>query len=231
MNFWTELLIISVAGGIVAIDTTASWQVMISQPIVACSLIGLSFGEPELGLLIGILLELPWLIEIPTGGSHISEGNIGSLVTAGLTIHLVHHQIDSVNIALICSILWGLWISWLGGKLVHSMRKTNVMFSYRADKAANTANLKKITLLNMGGVGHAYFLGFFLAGISFTLGTLIIGKLAALIPTYFDKAFGYGKIGILALGTGILLSMFLSRENFKYFVIGIITAFVLFFII
>ena len=59
MDFWTELILISFFGGIVALDTTASWQVMISQPLVACTVIGFMFGDPQLGFLIGILPPFP----------------------------------------------------------------------------------------------------------------------------------------------------------------------------
>jgi len=230
MDLWVEFLLICLFGGIVAIDTTASWQVMISQPLAACTIIGFLLGDPQTGLLLGILMQLPWLIEIPAGGSHTSEGNIGALVAAGLTIHLVHFQINTLNIALVFSISWSLWISWVGGKLVDSMRRTNVMFAYRADKVAVEGNLKRLTLLNMGGVGHAYFLGFFLAGISFLLGVLVLSRLVAFVPSFFDTAFGYAKIGMIALGAGTLFSMFISRGNYRNFVIGLAVAGVVYFI-
>lgn len=230
MEFGLELIIISLFGGIVAMDTTASWQVMISQPLVACSIIGLLFGNPQLGLLVGILLELPWLTEIPAGGTHISEGNLGSIVAAGLAIRLVEHEINTENIVLIFSILWGILVTWIGEKLVESMRKTNVMFAYRADKAAAQANYKKITLLNIGGIGHALSLGTLLVAISYSIGTLILSKLVALVPPFFDQAFGYGKIGMLALGAGTMIGMFLRRENLRYFLVGLIIALLIYFI-
>lgn len=230
MDFWIELIIISIVGGIVAIDTTASWQAMISQPLVACTAIGIIFGQPKLGFMIGILLELPWLTEIPAGGSHVSEGNVGSLVAAGLSIHLVQHQVNSVNIAVVFSILYGLWVTWIGGKLVKSMRRTNVMFAYRADKAAEHANYKKITLLNMGGVGHAFSLGFFLVAISFSIGAFLLTKLVAFIPPFFNQAFGYAKIGLLALGVGTMIGMFFTRENFRYLLSGLLLAFLVYLI-
>ena len=230
MNLLTELIIISLIGGIVAMDTTASWQIQISQPIVACTFIGYIFGDLQMGLLIGILLELPWLIEIPVGGAHISEGNLGSFVSAGLAIHLVRYQVDKTNIIIILAILWGLMVSWLGGKFVNSMRTTNVLFAYRADKAATGANFKKITLLNMGGVGHSFSLGFLLIGISFITGLFVVARVVAFIPQFFDRAFSYGKIGMLALGLGALIGMFTSRHNFHYFLIGIILALLIYFL-
>ncbi|MDZ7376332.1 MAG: PTS sugar transporter subunit IIC, partial [candidate division KSB1 bacterium] len=64
MELFPTLLLVSFIGGIVAMDTAAAWQIMISQPVVACPLLGWLLGDVELGLTIGILLELPWLINI-----------------------------------------------------------------------------------------------------------------------------------------------------------------------
>ncbi|MBD3288733.1 hypothetical protein GF337_08030 [candidate division KSB1 bacterium] len=222
MEFVSDLVIICIFGGFVAIDTAAGWQFMFSQPLVACTLIGFMLGSPEIGLLMGILFQLPWLAEIPAGGTHTSEGNVGSLVGAGLAIHLLQKQVNTENIILVIALLWGVLVGWLGGKFVNSMRKRNVFFVYRADRAADDLDLTRISLLNIGGVGHAFLIGFFLIAISFSVGVLVVGKMAAFVPSYFDEPFAYSKIGMLALGVGTMLSMFLRKRNIAYFFIGIV---------
>lgn len=222
MEFLTDLIIISIFGGFVAIDTAAGWQLMFSQPLVACTLIGVFLGNPATGFLVGILFQLPWLAEIPAGGTHTSEGNVGSLAGAGLAIHLLQNQVNTENIILVIAILWGVLVGWIGGKLVNSMRKRNVFFLYRADRAADKANIKRISLLHIGGVSHAFLTGFTLLGISFSVGVILLGRMAAFIPSFFDKPFEYSKIGMLALGVGTMLSMFLRQRNVPYFFIGII---------
>jgi len=224
MDFWVELIIISVVGAIVAIDTTASWQAMISQPLVSCTALGWMFGNTELGLTMGILMELPWLMEIPAGGSHVSEGNVGSLVSTGVALHLVERQVNTENIIIIFSIIAGLAVSWIGGNLVDAMRRSNVLFAYRADKAADRADFRKITILNIGGVGHAFSLGFILVAFFFSINVYLLSKLVSFIPPFFNRAFGFGKIGMLALGVSSMVGMFLTRENLRYLFIGALIA-------
>ncbi len=230
MNFIAELFIISLGGGIVAMDTTASWQFMISQPLVACTAIGFVLGNPSLGLLMGILLQLPWLLEIPAGGAHSSEGNIGSYVSAALAIHFVSHQVNTENIAIVSSILWGLVISWIGGKLVDTMRKSNIRLAHRAERAAESGNDKQITWTNMTGVANAFGLGFFIVIVAFSTGALWYSKIVASIPSYFDQSFGFCKIGILAMGAGCMISMFLTRQSLKYWMIGLMASILIYFL-
>lgn len=225
MNFWLELIIIAIAGGVVAIDTTASWQIIISQPLIACTIVGYLLGNYQIGLIIGILLQLPWLIDIPAGAAYKSDGNMGALISAGLAIHLVEHQINTPNISIVFAIACGVLVSWIGAKLVISMRKRNVIFAYRADEAARVGKYKKITLLNIAGIGSAFTMGAILMIVSFTVGVILLSKLVAFIPPYFDEGFGYGKIGILAFGLGTMITMFLSKKDIKYFLIGLVIAF------
>ncbi len=222
MEFLTDLIIISIFGGFVAIDTAAGWQLMFSQPLVSCTLIGVFWGNPGIGFLVGILFQLPWLAEIPAGGTHTSEGNVGSLAGAGLAIHLLENQVNTENIILVIALLWGTLVGWSGGKFVNSMRKRNVFFVYRADSAAHNVNTKQISLLHIGGVSHAFLIGFSLLAISFSIGAIFLGRMTAFIPSFFDKPFEYSKIGMLALGVGTMLSMFLRQRNVPYFFIGII---------
>ena len=98
MEYFPEVLLICLIGGLVSIDTAAAWQVMISQPVFACPVIGLIFGNVEMGIMMGVLLELPWLINIPTGGTHGSEGNLGAVVATSLAIYLFDKQVNTESI-------------------------------------------------------------------------------------------------------------------------------------
>lgn len=61
---WVGLL-----GGVLALDRTALLQTMASRPLVGAALAGYLLGEPSLGLLSGVLLELLWLMDLPVGAS------------------------------------------------------------------------------------------------------------------------------------------------------------------
>lgn len=231
MNLLSELLIITLFGGIVMLDTTACWQIMISQPLVSCTLLGWMFGNTEMGLLMGILMQTPWLLEAPVGGTKISEGNLGSLLAAGIAIHFVNHSITASNIALVFAILWGLLVSVLGWKFVESMRRSNVRLSYLADKAATKVNLSRITWLHLIGILYAFWIGAIISNVGYLAGVLLYSRLVAYIPDFFDVPFGYAKYGLMALAVGTMVSMFLTRKNILYFLGGLIISSIVAFIL
>ncbi len=219
MDFFPEILIISFIGGLIAIDTTTGWQVMISQPVVSCPVIGLIFGDPHLGVWMGILLELPWLINIPLGGVHGSEGNLGAVVAVALSLYLKFNEINTENIVVIISVIYSLIISRVGIFLVEYMRKANLILIHLADRAALRGDLKKITWLNLTGLFYSFLLGFSLVGAGFALGIIVLKPLTAFIHKEFNFAFGLARYGLLGLGVGTIATLFINKETHWYFVV------------
>src|SRR5574341_702336 len=62
-----QILLIACVGALIGLDRTAAGQFMISQPIVAAPLAGWLLGDVAAGLVIGALLELIWVLELPVG--------------------------------------------------------------------------------------------------------------------------------------------------------------------
>ena len=92
---WLELIAISLWGGVVALDTAAAFQIMISQPLVACSVAGLILGNLPLGLMIGIFLQLLWMAEIPAGAAFTPESNVGSAAAAAIADAIDAEDVES----------------------------------------------------------------------------------------------------------------------------------------
>jgi mannose/fructose/N-acetylgalactosamine-specific phosphotransferase system component IIC len=70
---------IALVGGLIGLDRTAVGQFMISQPIVVGPLTGWILGDLSAGAVIGAVLELIWVLDMP----------IGSFVPADATISTV----------------------------------------------------------------------------------------------------------------------------------------------
>ena len=221
MDYFPAIIIISLIGGIVAVDTAAGWQIMICQPIVSCTFVGMIFGQPEIGITAGILLELPWLINIPSGGSHGSEGNIGAVVAAGLSAYFVSHNINTNNIILIVTIIYSLGVSRFGTYLVNFVREENLKLIHYADEAVKQANFKKVARLNMTGLFYMFIMGFILVGTGFALGVLFLKPLLKFIHPDFDSAFKMAKYGILGLGFGAVATLFINQKTMWYVLAGV----------
>ena len=72
---------VALVGGIIGLDRTAAGQFMISQPIVAAPLAGWLLGDATAGLIIGAMLELIWVLDMPVGGFVPADATV-SAVTA-----------------------------------------------------------------------------------------------------------------------------------------------------
>ncbi len=227
MEYLPAVIIIGLIGGIVAVDTTAGWQIMINQPLVTCPVIGLIFGQFEAGVSIGVLLELPWLINIPSGGKHGSEANLGAVVAAGMMVYFVDHNFNTINIIIILCLVYSLLISKAGGFLVDYVRKQNLMLMHQADQAAEKGNLTKISQLNIIGLLHSFFMGFILTVIGFSLGLVILKPIIGWIHPDFDYAFGLAKYAVFGVGFGTVATIFVNKNTQWYFVASAIVSFLI----
>lgn len=79
-----DALPIALLGAILGLDVVSFPQAMISRPIVAATIAGAFIGEPEGGLLIGVVLELIALDTLPFGASRYPEWGSAGVVGGAL---------------------------------------------------------------------------------------------------------------------------------------------------
>ena len=79
-----EVLPIALLGALLGLDVVSFPQAMISRPIVAATVAGAFIGEPERGLLIGVVLELIALDTLPFGASRYPEWGSAGVVGGAL---------------------------------------------------------------------------------------------------------------------------------------------------
>lgn len=76
-----QALFASIAGGVISLDRIAAFQIMVSRPIVAGPLVGMLCGSLAAGIIIGALVELLWIGDLPVGG-HIPTHETAVVVIA-----------------------------------------------------------------------------------------------------------------------------------------------------
>ncbi|NLM17719.1 MAG: PTS sugar transporter subunit IIC [Candidatus Riflebacteria bacterium] len=122
MHHLSASLLVALIGGVVDLDSTAAWQFMISQPIVAAPLTGLFLGNIygealpalKLGLLVGIILQLLWIEKLPLGMNVPPDAALASVLSVALGFisgqHYVNYAEKEVcyTLALLSSIALGL---------------------------------------------------------------------------------------------------------------------------
>ena len=105
----TASLLIALIGGVVDLDSTATWQFMISQPIVAAPLTGLflgnMFGEAaaglKLGLMVGTILQLIWIEQLPLGMNVPPDAALASVLSVALGF-IAGHSYESYSEREVC---------------------------------------------------------------------------------------------------------------------------------
>jgi PTS system mannose-specific IIC component len=217
---WLDLMMISVWGGFVALDTTAAFQIMSARPLVSCSIIGCLLGDFSLGFILGILLELLWLNELPIGGAFFAEGNLGAVVTASIGI-LAAHQTGRNVLALALALIAGTLISLTSGYMVVLMRRINGRL-YERLLFRNNLSFKHVSRTQWAGIGFNFIIGLFLTGIlAFIFGLQLFPPIIKAIPTTWDN---YARpIGgaFLGIGCATLWTLFVDRKQWLWLILGL----------
>ncbi|MBC7186305.1 MAG: PTS sugar transporter subunit IIC [Calditrichaeota bacterium] len=207
-----EVLLICLIGGVVASDTTAAFQVLISHPLVACTLAGLVLHDLQLGLTVGILLELPWLAEVPVGGVRINEGNVGALVSASVAIWL-SRAINRPEVLLCAAIAWGVVVAFVGGSVVTGCRRANVALLHRADAAAARGDAAGVAACHVAAVVLSFVAGAVLTAVGTVMGVWLLSRVVAMVPLSWEGAFGFTRAILIGAGVGAVSMLLLSRRN------------------
>ena len=215
-----EILIICLLGGIIAADTTAAFQILVSHPLVACSIAGLLLGDVNLGLTIGILFELPWLYEIPVGGVRFCEGNVGSMVAAALAV-IWSRQFSMPNAVLFVSIVWGIIVAYFGGTLVVLYRHFNTRLIHKADQAAERGSCAGVSFNHMQGVLFSMVLGIIVTIAALCVGLELITPLFEALPANADSYFTFTKPLFIGIGLGVMAVLFINRKTKNAIAAGI----------
>ena len=86
MHILVAVLGVAVLGGFLGLDRTAAGQFMVSQPIVAGPLTGWVLGDASAGFVIGAVLELIWLLDVPVGSFVPANATVGTVSATGIAV-------------------------------------------------------------------------------------------------------------------------------------------------
>jgi mannose/fructose/N-acetylgalactosamine-specific phosphotransferase system component IIC len=128
-------LLIALIGGIVDLDSTATWQFMVSQPIVAAPLTGLFLGNLygeaamglKLGLMIGVILQLLWIEQLPLGMNVPPDAALASVLSVALGF-IAGHSYETYSEREVCytvALLFSVALGLLGRSLDMFVRRVN----------------------------------------------------------------------------------------------------------
>ena len=135
------LLLLSLLGGLLALDATSLGQFMLSRPLIAAGLAGMIAGNPEGGIVVGVLLEAIHLAVLPVGAARYPEAGPAAVAAAG-----GYAGTTSSQVALLASVVFMLAWGWVGGRSVEAMRRVNARTAVPAEGPVDAAAVERLHL-------------------------------------------------------------------------------------
>ena len=213
-DFSLNLAIVAGVSGLLSLDRRAALQLMISQPLVAVSVIGWIFGEASLGVMLGAYLQLLWMSCVLFGSNIPRNDTLASVTIAG-AIFLYGRHVGELEPA-----IWSLAIligaptcimgQWLDIKLDH----LNLGLANQADEAARNGSTKTIAFLVFLALvrtfcASATATAVLTAGLLYCLATLQ----RFLTPDWTEVLVVIGLYLVPSLGIAVALSMLRHRRG------------------
>lgn len=223
-----ENILIGLLGSLLILDTTIVLQSLISQPLFTCTILGWIFGDIQLGLQLGIYLQILWLSIIPVGKTVIPEGNTAAIITTVLVLRYnQEHQI--FNIVLVLAVLYSLIFAYTGSQLVDLFGKINVKFLHYALARLKSGDTNVLGRLNIGAILFHFVVMFLLIMVALILGDIVFSFLH-LVPLGWELYFSYGVTALLGIGVGLALPMYKERNCRLFILLGIIVGSIIIFL-
>jgi mannose/fructose/N-acetylgalactosamine-specific phosphotransferase system component IIC len=190
----TELLLLALVGGVVAVDGVAAVQSMLSRPLVVGWAVGMLVGTPVLGAQIGVLLELYLLVAIPSGGGRYPEGGTATVVAVVAAAAAVPSP-GALGVGIAGGLAWG----WVAATTQSALRRWN---ERRADAPDHHLDAREVARAQAAGLGLDFARGVVLTAIGVVAARWIAPVSVAGWPVDQGATFSLVALGALvSLGT------------------------------
>lgn len=202
----SDVLLVSFVGALISLDRTAFLQIMISQPIVAGTIIGFTLGAPVTGLIIGSALELLWIGTVPVGGSVPPNETVAAVIATAISIMAGSGMglVQPPPLSLTAfSILLSIPLAILGQRVDIFVRNYNRRFALKADRLLESGDFSEIGRQNLKGLVSFFTASFFSLMVLLGLGLLVTKALYPLFPDYIMKCLPVIFYLLISLGIAV----------------------------
>jgi len=198
-----DIIILSLLGGVLGLDTVSFPQAMLSRPIVSATLAGTLLGDPGSGLLVGAALELFAVETLPFGASRYPEWGSAAVIGGALFAKASGFNAGRLTTA----VLAALAAAWVGGWSMVQLRKLNARWARSRHEAVARGSRQTVIGLQMAGLAGDLVRGILLTA----LGLLVLYPLqTAALQAWgsgaaLSRAMVAGAAGAVSLGAAYKL--------------------------
>ena len=171
-----DLGVVAGIGGLLSLDRRATFQFMLSQPLVAVTIIGLYFGDLHTAVMLGSLLQLLWMSCVMFG-ANVPHNDTLAAITIAAGAFLFGRYVEPIDsstwiIALLVGAPTCLLGQWIDIRLDHM----NLALAERADKAGEAGETHVISFLIFRAIVQAFAVN--------TVATLVTSALVFTVLLY-----------------------------------------------
>ena len=208
-----QIILLAIATFIFAIDQYSLTE-LLYRPIISCTIIGLILGDLRTGLIVGGTYELMVVGNMPIGGAQPPNSVIGGVVAMVFAIKANMGIDAALGAAVIFSVFGQYVVTFTFAMMSAVMAK--------ADKAAEEANPKLITSINLFSMCVLGCLFALLAVLAYVGGVAMAEPLQVFASKYSWVMAGLGVAGGMMryVGFGILLKIMLGNDMWGIYLAG-----------
>lgn len=219
MEFWPVLVLL---GGIVSMDMTSGPQFMVSEPLVSCTLLGILFGMPVTGVLLGILFQLLWLGYMPLGAVRFIDHVMAAFIAASSLMASARvFEMDEVHVraGLLPVMLFGLLAGSVGLRLNDFIRNRSGKLSEALLVKFERGETPNIAMWHLAGMSFSFLKGAGMVIVFVPAGIFLCG-LVRYLPGGWSRMFASGSMIILGTVTASALNFYWVNGKRRFLLYG-----------
>lgn len=215
-----QIILLAIVTFIFAIDQFSLTE-LIYRPIIACPIIGLVLGDLNTGLVVGGTYELMMVGNMPVGGAQPPNAVLGGIVAMVFAVKANMGIDAALGTAVIFSV-FGQYAVTLTFTIMSGLMA-------KADKAAEDANPKGITTVNLTSMCILGALFAAMSVVAYVGGTAMAEPLQKFAANFSWVMAGLGVAGGMMryVGFSILLKIMLSSDLWGIYLAGFAAAAIL----
>ncbi len=201
------LALASLAAALLYLETWAIGQFQLGRPAIVLPLVGLVAGQIELGLWMGLCLELLLLRELPLGATSPPDPAMGGYLGLLVVIPTAGNAEAGLEWRIFCGLLFAIGFSYLAGWHNHAQRQRNTRHWYgRFEAAVQGDQPDQVNKLFLQALVGSFLMAFGFAFLVLALlGPLAAWILSTLAATELNPSYFKWLVLATAIGTGLKL--------------------------
>ena len=200
-----DLLLGAAVALVCGLDRVAALQIMISRPIVAAPLAGWLLGDIEIGLQVGLMIELLWLARLPVGAvippDDTQVSIAGTVLAIGMGTVLGQEGLEFILLCLLVTIPLGK----VGQFFDRFARTENRRSMVCAEAALEEGNASTAELYHLGGMLRFALAALGTYAVIIAGGVVLVPILSPILMSGLDHSAAWIRLALPLVGISVIL--------------------------